>query len=148
MPKANIGITVWSKDKERQAKRNKEVFFDKGDWKCNLFFYEIILASGYNIGTPYELPCLLHPILCIKKKKKTPVTKDWYDEKVPGMFLIGEGYKGRKNCKAGDIITDGSHVGIISKNKNRTISASREKVVENDWGFRGEDIKIFRYNED
>ena len=148
--KANIGETAWAKDKERQAKRNKEVLFNKGEYKCNLFVYEMILESGYDIGTPNIMRCFTHPILCIlKKSKRPPCTIDWYNEKVPGMFLVGEGDEGRKNCKAGDIITDGTHVGIVSKNKNQTISATSEKIVENDWGFRREkNIKIFRYEED
>ena len=50
----NINETAWAKDNDRQAKRNENVYVLKGEWKCNLFVYEIILASGYDIGTPNE----------------------------------------------------------------------------------------------
>ena len=49
---SHIGETYWAKKKERQAEGNEHVFFKKGEWKCNLFVYEMILDSGYDIGTP------------------------------------------------------------------------------------------------
>lgn len=148
--KANVGETAWAKDVDRQAKRNEAVFVKKGEWKCNIFVYEIILASGYDIGTPDKrnVNCLAHPILCIKGKNKRPyVCEDWYNNEVPGFDFIGEGDEGKKKCKPGDIITNGSHIGIIAGN-DKTISAGEDKVVEGDWGYRGDEgnLKIFRYS--
>lgn len=54
---ANIGDKSWAKDVDRQAKRNENVFVLKDEWKCNLFVYEIILASGCDIGTPNNVNC-------------------------------------------------------------------------------------------
>ena len=72
----------------------------------------------------------------------------WYNEEVPNMELVGIGVDGLEKSSAGDIITDGKHVGIIS-DQNKTISATPKEVVENDWGWREENknnVKIFRYN--
>ena len=145
--KKYIGEKYWAKDKERQAKGNEHVFFNKGDWKCNLFVYEMILDSGYDIGTPNELNCFRHPILCFRDQlKRPPCVTEWKNEEVPGFVLIGEGDEGRNKSKKGDIIAADSHVGIVSKNK-KTISATDKEIVENDWGFRGEEeeLKVFRY---
>ena len=146
--KENIGETAWAKDNERQAKRNEGVFFKAGEWKCNLFVYEIILVSGYDIGTPNKMSCFKHPILCVRKKtKRPPCASDWYNETVEGFTLIGEGEEGRKLCKAGDIMTDGTHMGIVSEGK-QTISATDKEIVQNDWGFREDNtnVKIFRFD--
>lgn len=64
------------------------------------------------------------------------------------MDYIGENDDGRRGSKQGDIITDGNHMGIVAGNNN-TISASytEKKVVKNDWGFRGENVRIFRCNQ-
>ena len=52
-------------------------------------------------------------------------------------FYLGEvpGFTRVENPQPGDICADGKHVGIVSE-KGRTISASKDRVVENDWGFR------------
>lgn len=76
--------------------------------------------------------------------------EQWYNGLVPNMKLVGSGIDGLNKCSPGDIITNGSHIGIIS-GPQKTISASsiENKIVENDWGWRNEDIpkiKIFRYN--
>jgi len=142
--KANIGEKVWAKAKKRQAKRNQNVCFTEGEWKCNLFVYEILLAAGYDVGTPNKINGLAHPILAAQNKlDRPPCAIDWYNKKVSGMSFIGEGDEGRKNCKQGDIITDGNHMGIVAGN-NKTISAGESEVLHNDWGFRGENVRIFR----
>ena len=151
--KENINETAWAKGKDRQAKRNENVYVLNGEWKCNLFVYEIILASGYDIGTPNQVNCFNPKYwgICLKNKtKRPPCCKDWFDEKVPGFFLVGEDDKGRKLSKGGDIITNGIHIGIISNSKELTISANEEKIVETNFGFSEDDktktFKIFRYN--
>ena len=49
--KANIGDKSWARDVPRQEKRNKHVYFDAGEYKCNLFVYEVLLACGVDVGT-------------------------------------------------------------------------------------------------
>ena len=150
---SNIGETAWSFDVDRQAKRNEKVYVTKGEYKCNLFVYEIILASGYDIGTPNKANCIKHPILCSQgKDQRPPLCNDWFNERVPGFNLIGMNEDGKKLCQKGNIITDGHHIGIISNPEDGyTISASTDEVVENDWGYRDyqkdDDFKIFRYNQ-
>lgn len=146
--KANVDETVWALNVKRQAKRNEEVVVTAGEYKCNLFVYEIILASGYDIGTPNRANCLRHPILCLEgKDKRPPLCKDWYDNTVSGFDFIGEGKDGLEKSIAGDIITNGSHMGIFVGNK-KSISAGADKIIEGDWGFRGDEgnIRVFRCN--
>ena len=83
--------------------------------------------------------------------KRPYVCKQWYNEEFPYFKYIGKGTEALKKAKPGDIITNGSHMGIISGQK-KTISASSKvfvnKVVENDWGWRKDErdtVKIFRY---
>jgi len=143
--KANIGDKSWAKEVDRQAKRNENVFVLKDEWKCNLFVYEIILASGYDIGTPNSVNCKKEKYkkICEQKKdKRPPCCKDWFDEKVPGFDLIGKNDEGRKLCQKGDIITNGGHIAIVSNPEDgSTISAAENEVIF------GENFKIFRYNE-
>ena len=145
----NIGETAWSPDNARQAKRKESVYFKAGEPKCNLFVYEVILAAGYDVGTPNHLNGLAHPILAAQGKlDRPPYASDKFNKTVPGIDYIGENDDWRRGRKQGDIITDGNHMGIVAGN-NQTISASyNEKiVVRNDWGFRGENVRIFRCNQ-
>ena len=142
--KANIGDTSWALNNKRQAKRNENVCFKSGEYKCNLFVYEVLLAAGKDIGTPNSLNPLKHPILALENKlARPPCASDWYNKTVSGVTFIGEDDKGKSKCKQGDIITNGHHVGIVAGN-NTTISAADNEVVHNDWGFRGENVRIFR----
>ncbi len=153
--KENINETAWAKDNKRQAKRNSSVCFTKGENKCNLFVYEIILASGYDIGTPNSVSPVAHPILAAQGKlSRPPCAIDWYDGKVPGMTFIGEGNNSNglaKNtsCKPGDILTDGIHMAIVYYN-NKTIGAGEKTVNETGFGFDfiyGSSVKVFRCNQ-
>jgi len=145
-----VGSNNWSVLKARQCAKNDAVYFNTSETKCNLFVYEVLLDSGIDIGTMNELKSLTHPFLVSEGKAKRPACAiDWYNEKVSQFKLIGQGSEGIKNCKPGDIITDGGHMGIVSGSKS-TISASAKefKVVNNDWGFRGDEdrpVRIFRY---
>ena len=144
---ANIGKTAWAFNNKRQAKRNPSVCFNSFENKCNLFVYEVILAAGYDVGTPNSINGLAHPILAAQGKlARPPCAIDWYNKTVPGMDFIGEGQDGKNKCEAGDIITDGTHMGIVAGN-NQTISANSNEVVQNNWGFRGENVRIFRCNQ-
>jgi len=134
--KANIGDKSWAKDVSRRAKKNTDVYFEKGDWKCNLFVYEIILASGLDIGTPYGCD----------GSKKPPVTGDWYNYKheliKKNAKYIGEGSEGMNKAIPGDIITDGIHMGIYAGN-GEIINAGKYDVHITDskkngqWGYEG-----------
>ena len=79
-------------------------------------------------------------------KLDTPLyTSDWFEGTVLGMIFIGENDKGRKNFLTLDIITDGSHMGIVIGN-SEIISASysEKKIIRNIRGFRGENVRIFK----
>ena len=52
--KSYIGKTYWARHKERRASNNINVCFEEGEWKCNLFVYEVILEAGYDIGCPHR----------------------------------------------------------------------------------------------
>ena len=147
--KANIGETLWAKKVEREAKGNEQVLVTKGEWKCNLFVYEMILDSGYDIGTPNKVRWISHPILTYKRKNlRPPCCSDWYNLKVEGFIYLGEGEKGKNNCQKGDIVTNGTHMGIIAGD-GKTISANEKEVVENEWGYTGKEgvLRFFRYDD-
>ena len=59
---------------------------------------------------------------------------------VPGFIQV-------KHLQPGDVCSDDHHVGIVSK-PGKTISASEDGVVENEWGFRKNakrKSRFFRY---
>ena len=105
------------------AKKAELGDWKEGKWKCNAF---VIRAFNYNM-----LPKVI-------EQKKNPFTlglteraygaREFYQGKVPGFTRV-------EDPQPGDICADGKHVGIVS-GKGRTISASEDRVVENDWGFR------------
>ena len=67
------------------------------------------------------------------KLKDRPYTaKQWHNGEVPKMKLVGSGVDGLNKCWPEDIVTEGSHVGIIS-GLQKTISASAKTntIVEN-----------------
>ena len=45
--KENIGETAWAKNVARTARRNSKVKFGKGEYKCNLFVYEVLFSCRY-----------------------------------------------------------------------------------------------------
>ena len=149
--KANVGETAWAKEKDRVARRNNLVHFREGEWKCNLFVYEVLLAAGCDIGTPNRYP---HPSMrrygvgalmyvedkTPKDNHRPPCCIDWYNLKVNVAEYIGEGYEGRQNCEEGDIITDGNHIGIIASydedsDSGESFNATRVEVVLDGFGF-------------
>jgi len=163
--KANIGSLAWSTLGSRQAYRNQNVKMVSTEPKCNLFVYEMILNAGYDVGTPCDQPLrgkVFDMDISSTKPYRPPLTSDWFNETVPNFDLVcvGKGseckYKSDYICTAGDIITDGKHMGIVTGDC-LTISAKfslipgQGKVVNNNWGFRSNDtktIKIFRFNPD
>ena len=73
-----------------------------------------------------------------------PRAEDWFDGNVPAGFSATE------TPQVGDVISNGSHMGIVSEPGKTSISASdiEGKVVENDWGFReGDEVKAWHYTE-
>ena len=156
--KAQIGSSNWSGGSTRTSSDGK-VTFAPGEPKCNLFVYEMLVAGGVSQDLPNEVGnknLLAFLISSFKDTKKRPyVCKQWYNEEVPNMKLIGKGIPALNKCWPGDIVTDGGHIGIISA-PQKTISASftEGKIVENNWGWRANDknggcrdnVKIFRYH--
>jgi len=149
----NLDLDAWAKDSERQSKRKTNIFFDSGEWKNNLFVYEIILASGYDVGTPNQLNASKHPELAANDKlDRPPCAKDWYynyETKVSGAVLVGEGSDGINEAIPGDVITDGINIGIYYGDGE--IVVADPKVISktkswgsNGFGFDNIPVKIFR----
>ena len=141
--KSYIGETYWAKDVERVASLNEKVCFEEGEWKCNLFVYEVILEAGYDIGCPNR-----KHFYNILRNPRPPTTHDWYNQQIRNFNYIGEGNEGKRALEEGDIITDNTHMGIASYNRGwKTISAGKYEVLENDWGIErsANPIRIFRY---
>lgn len=151
-----VGSTDWAKNKVKTP-------YDKGDWKCNLFVYDMILAAGLPEPPLNELYWGL--------KKYPPLSKNWAD---PANTLTtpGGSWIVPSTPRPGDVIaeaanyTDASgHMGIVGDppvawqtvtlgkrehlNVNielvgHTISATDIKVVYNDWGFRAVSAPTFK----
>lgn len=131
--------------------------------KCNLFVAQCLGEGGFEVpytNTEGTKATILHaPWNFIagfwgeqnKISTKRPLTaRQWYNGECPGTTLVGEGKVGLEKSWPGDIVTDGSHVGIIS-GPQKTISASAKenKVVENTWGWRPDEIpkmRVYRYH--
>ena len=124
----------------------KGVFYT-GTAKCNLF-----VEHAYNQGNPEEKPFPFTPSSSLLKTGLGRMRHYSAAEIYRGRLL---NFKLVKKPQPGDIAADGQHVGIVS-GKGKTISASiiTGTVVENDWGFRGENntpspnMRFFRYTGD
>ena len=137
--RCNIGETAWNFKPSRQAKRNPNVKFGMCEPKCDLFVYEILLASLIDIGTPHETSNKRF-ILRLEGKLKRPYTAiDWFNGIVPMFEEVDQ-----EDVEGGDVVSNGSHVGIVSE-YDYTISATLyDGVVENDFGWRDdENYKYF-----
>lgn len=132
--RAKIGSQDWSPDVKRGS-------FESGEPKCNLFVAEVLTEAGFNV------PLINHAgpmkmIFHLNLAKRPPTAKQWYDGECSNTELI----QNLDNSLPGDVITDSSHMDIIS-GKQKTISASfpAKKVVENDFGWKlGQNVRIFR----
>ena len=125
--KEYIGSKNWSKWRKRTSFDGLTTF-KIGETKCNLFIYEVLKQCGIDLGLPndYGKEVIV---------KRPYVCKQWYNEEVPYFKCIGKGIEALKKAKPGDIITNGSHIGIISGQKNTIRQSSKafvNKVVEND----------------
>ena len=128
--KCNIDGHAWDYGPSRQAKRNDKVKFGIFEYKCNLFVYEVLLASLIDIGTPNETSHKRWILHLQGKNERPPTARQWYDGEVPYFEEID-----KSDVEGGDICSDGKHVGIVSE-YGSTISANGDKIVENNFGFR------------
>ena len=151
----SIGSTDWEYESESTSGKdrlsnNGKVFFCADEPKCNLFVYEMLDLAGIEIelNNKMGLGCMiLHPL---RPKERPPIVKDWYDETVDGMELVGKGSEGVWKSMPGDIIVEYNkekgihHMGIISGTK-KTISACADQICETDYGWSSSTVKVFRY---
>ena len=133
---------------------NLSVQFKKGEWKCNLFVYEVLLEAGCHIKTINRYPnyredLWIGPggarIYPFEDNHRPPCCIDWYNKEVLEADFIGEGIDGIEDCEKGDIITDGNHIGIVA-GRGKSINAGEMKVNLNEFGFGEEkwSVRIFR----
>ncbi len=68
---------------------------------------------------------------------RPPTAGQWHrgEAKIPELF---KPVKSFADCWPGDIITDGSHIGIITGVRKVVSATTTDGVVENDWGWRRE----------
>ena len=134
---SNKGLYVWAIYNDRQCWRNPVIMMTKGEDKRHLFTYEIILAAGYNISTPYTVTCEQfpnYPDICTGGYNKRPPTiTDWFNGNIRGFYIVGENEEGLSLCQQGDVITNGSHIGFIIDGSNGyTISLNFSKTFQDD----------------
>ena len=147
----------WTKDSEKWSE-DKKAFFRSGLYKCNLFVYDALVSNGVSVPTFYK-----------NGDHCPPNTKEWYNGEVGGFQYIGCGEDALNKSRPGDIAviykkflfqTLEHHIGFIYS-PGKTISASPDDIVINDWGWRYFDpnrdertykpgiknnVKIYRYN--
>ncbi len=151
-----IGSTAWSHSASRSP-------YPANTNKCNLFVYETMNGAGKAVPTWSRDRKLLG--LTVQTQQLPPLAGHWAD---PGHVILG--WTVVTHPKPGDVVAEAhqysdasGHVAIISYPKDaqqessvtvgktnfsvlemegRTISASasEQKIVENDWGFRGETL--------
>jgi len=100
--------------------------------KCNAFLYDALSAGGDAPG---------------RIDGRIPVAAEWFDKNQAIKNYPYLPTWTTKNLKIGDIISNGSHVGIykpLPDGSPGTISASTlsGKVEHNNWGFRGDEGDI------
>lgn len=143
---ANFYLKFFSNGKDRLAENGKTFFCDY-EPKCNLFVYEMLYKAGL------ELPLINQMSQNCKKfhedqpEGRPPTNKDLVDGNVfPLLYLVGTDQDGINNAINGDIISNGSHMGIIIENKE-TISASSNSIRKSDFNsYSSKTIYIFRYD--
>jgi len=158
-----VGSDEWSPDVERKADNNKDVLVQKGQPKCNLFVYEMLLNNGIDIGTPNRGRKYF-----IIPTPRPPLAEDWFNfkdkinDENSKLRTYFKTVRSKNESRPGDIIVSKDHIGIVSNNyKNSSkgnnkerelcISASftDKKIVNNEWGFtRGGPVKIYRLKDD
>eukprot|EP01130_Rhizamoeba_saxonica_P012182 TRINITY_DN5118_c0_g1_i1.p1 TRINITY_DN5118_c0_g1~~TRINITY_DN5118_c0_g1_i1.p1 ORF type:complete len:165 (-),score=23.38 TRINITY_DN5118_c0_g1_i1:66-560(-) len=151
--KNKIGSSEW-------AITTTKANFGQGEPKCNLFVADMLATAGFQVPmhdrSPSRRLILVDFVGYMRGDydgQRPPTCNEWYEGSVPGTQLVGQGVDGCQRCWPGDIITDGSHIGIVS-GVRKVISASSRvedhlKIVENDWGWRQGEVsrvKIFRYH--
>lgn len=100
--------------------------------KCNIFVGDAFAKAGIHINNPQA------------NGAAYPGTEEWASgkAKVPGFRVLGP----KERLQAGDVMTNGHHVGIYVPGPNgedMTVSAAvpgkGDAVVHNRWGFRGDE---------
>ena len=100
--------------------------------KCNVFVGDAFAKAGIHIDNPQA------------NGAAYPGTEEWASGKaeLPGFRVLGP----KERLRAGDVMTDGDHVGIYVPGPNgedMTVSAAipgkGDAVVHNRWGFRGDE---------
>lgn len=103
--------------------------------KCNIFVGDAFGAAGIHVDNP------------VNNGAAYPGTHEWgsADVQIPGFRILGP----KERHQAGDVMTNGHHVGIYVPGPNgedMTVSATvplkGDAVVHNRWGFRGDEGPI------
>lgn len=120
----------WSKAADRSDVNRA---FGPGTYKCNLFADEQFETAGYH------LPNIGGSVLARALELYPPGAQSLStsDYSVPGWPVV------TGPAQPGDLLAWQGHVGIASTN-GRSISASPQGVMENDWGFRSGQTPVIR----
>jgi hypothetical protein len=125
--------------------------YGKNTNKCNLFVYEILNEAGASVSMKTRDRGFLKGLFSERYVKHPPLAGQWAN---PGVSIPG--WRVVSTPQPGDVVAEASqgnnytgHVGIVSEVNNggqngKTVSASHDKVVENDWGFRSGQNMVFR----
>ncbi|TDG94492.1 hypothetical protein [Cardinium endosymbiont of Culicoides punctatus] len=105
---SNKGSTAWAYSTSKESSGVGK--FKENTWKCNLFIYDMLEAAGVSAPKNYDSKC----------KCYWPITAgDWTDSV--------SGFKKVYSLQKGDIVSDGSHVGIAVSD-TRILAANKDNV--------------------
>jgi hypothetical protein len=128
---ARSDMRDWGQQSDR---RDVNSVFGSGENKCNLFVDTHLENAGYNLpntgGNWWSRLFNRYPPGAGELSKP--------DYNLPGWSTVSG------PAQPGDLIAERGHVGIATS-ANSTISATRDGIIENNWGFRpGQDPVIRR----
>lgn len=106
----------------------------KNTYKCNLFVHDVLKNVGANPPTRWSLS---------EFRWAQIGAAEWGNPNSSYLNKSKFWIKCKMPRQPGDVISDGKHVGIIT-GKKLTTSATKDKVVENDWGFRQNGAGAFK----
>ena len=118
-----IGSKAWAKDVEKKSDDRKYTF-KKGDWKCNLFVYDVLCGAG--VSAPSNK---WHPFSA----------EQWRSKSHEDFSKLNS----NETWQAGDIISNGIHCGV-AVNSSQVVAAGIEEVSQGTHKLSGGIVRRYK----
>ena len=116
---------AWAKDVEKKSNDGRFTF-KEGDWKCNLFVYDVLCdakaTAPRNSWHPFS-------------------ASQWQNDAYANWSNLGT----NETWKAGDIISNGYHCGV-AVNSSQVVAAGREVVSQGAHDLSGGTVRRYTGN--